>query len=356
MQQQQQLRQRIDAIAQSLDPQKTEQVQLNERSKQLNAQLAEQEGELAKLDQEIVLQQQVVEQGLKARDRLAEDVGTAATAVATTEQDLKLQQETQARLLREQRDKQRELDKLESMTQAIQETQGTQASRMILQAGISGVHGLVAELGQVEKRYQLALETAIGGRMGFMVVEDDGVAAVGIELLKRQRGGRATFLPINKIRGSKLADIPAWKTPEGFVDHAVNLVAFDDRYRDIFSYLFGNTVVFESLASARQNLGRFRIVTLEGDLLEASGAMTGGSIRRQSGASALVKPRRRNRMKSWGCANALPKSSAFWPIAIATSKPYRSSCAIAPRPSLAAVISTAPSSSIPNKPTPCWVG
>lgn len=283
VQQQQQLRQRIDAIAQSLDPQKTEQVQLNERSKQLNAQLAEQEGELAKLDQEIVLQQQVVEQGLKARDRLAEDVGTAATAVATTEQELKLQQETQARLLREQRDKQRELDKLESMTQAIQETQGTQASRMIMQAGISGVHGLVAELGQVEKRYQLALETAIGGRMGFIVVEDDGVAAAGIELLKRQRGGRATFLPINKIRGSKLADIPAWKSPEGFVDHAVNLVAFDDCYLDIFSYLFGNTVVFESLASARQNLGRFRIVTLEGDLLEASGAMTGGSIRRQSG-------------------------------------------------------------------------
>ncbi len=283
VQQQQQLRQRMDAIAQSLDPQKTEQAQLTERSQQLHAQLSEQEGDLAKLDQEIVAQREKVETGLKERDRLAEQIGEAATAVANAEQELKLQQETQTRLLREQRDKQRQLDKLESMTQAIQETQGTQASRIIMQAGISGVHGIVAELGQVEKRYQTALETAIGGRLGFIVVSDDGVAAAGIELLKRQRGGRATFLPMNKIRPGKKANIAAWDSPEGFVDHAVNLVEFDRQYQDIFEYLFSNTVVFDNIASARRSMGRYRIVTLEGDLLEASGAMTGGSRRRQSG-------------------------------------------------------------------------
>ncbi len=283
VQQQQALRQQIDQITQTLNPQRTEQAQLQERAQQLSTQLAEQEAELTRIEQELVAQRTKVEEGLKGRDRLAEQVGEAASAVAVTEQELKLQQETQTRLLREQREKQRQLDKLESMTQAIQETQGTQASRIIMQAGISGVCGIVAELGQVEPRYRLALETAVGGRLGFIVVEDDSVAAAGIELLKRQRGGRATFLPMNKIRPGKLAEIAAWQQPEGFIDHAVNLVTCDAAYRDIFSYLLGNTVVFQTINLARRNMGRYRIVTLEGDLLEASGAMTGGSVRHQSG-------------------------------------------------------------------------
>lgn len=279
VQQQQSLRQRMDELVLSLDPQRAEQAQQAERSAQLSRLVQQQQQQLEALDQELAAQQQKVGKGSGQRDRLAEQVGEAASAVAATEQEYKLQQETHQRLLREQRDKQRQLDRLESMRQAIQETQGTQASRIIMDAGIDGVHGIVAELGQVEKRYRLALDTAAGGRLGQIVVEDDRVAAAGIDLLKRQRGGRATFLPLNKIRAGRLADLAKWDTPAGFVDHAVNLVQYDDRYDDVFRFIFNNTCVFEDLNSGRRAMGRYRIVTLEGDLLESSGAMTGGSRR-----------------------------------------------------------------------------
>jgi len=283
VQQQQQLRQQMDSLVQSLDPQRAEQAQQAERSAQLSRLVQQQQQELEALEKELAEQQQKVGTGSGERDRLAEQVGVAASAVASTEQEYRLQQETQQRLLREQREKQRQLDKLESMRQAIQETQGTQASRIIMDAGLDGICGIVAELGQVEKRYRTALDTAAGGRLGQIVVESDRVAAAGIDLLKRKRGGRATFLPLNKIRPGRMADVAKWDTPVGFVDNAVNLVSFDQRYEDVFRFIFNNTAVFEDISSGRRSMGRYRIVTLDGDLLEASGAMTGGSRRRGGG-------------------------------------------------------------------------
>ena len=283
VQQQQELRQRMDGLVQSLDPQRAEQAQQAERSAQLNRLVEQQQQELAALEKELAEQQQKVGTGSGERDRLAEEVGEAASSVAATEQEYRLQQETHQRLLREQREKQRQLDKLESMRQAIQETQGTQASRIIMDAGIDGVHGIVAELGQVEQRYRVALDTAAGGRLGQIVVEDDRVAAAGIDMLKRKRGGRATFLPLNKIRRGRLADLAKWDTPAGFIDHAVNLVQYDDRYDDVFHFIFNNTTVFDNTSNGRRSMGRYRIVTLDGDLLESSGAMTGGSRRRGGG-------------------------------------------------------------------------
>ncbi|MEL6502157.1 MAG: chromosome segregation protein SMC, partial [Cyanobacteria bacterium J06623_1] len=204
-------------------------------------------------------------------------VQSVATQLAEAESDRSLQQETQQRLLREQRDKQRELDKLEAKKQAQQEVQGTYASKIILNSDISGVEGLVVQLGQVEQRYRLALETAAGGRLGFIVVESDRVAAQGIELLKRERGGRATFLPLNKIQAPRLGNMATMRFGRGFVDLAVNLVSCDSRYDNIFAYIFGGTVIFDNLENARSQLGKHRIVTLEGEVLEVSGAMTGGS-------------------------------------------------------------------------------
>ncbi|PSN13234.1 chromosome segregation protein SMC, partial [filamentous cyanobacterium CCP5] len=197
---------------------------------------------------------------------------------------LQVQRETQTRLQKEQRDKQRQLDKLEAQAQAIQESQGTRATQAILDSGMAGICGLVAQLGKVDSRYQTALEIAAGGRLSYLVVENDKIAARGIALLKQQRAGRITFLPLNAIRPPRFNPISAWQRPEGFVDYAVNLVDFEARYQDVFTYVFGSTVVFETLELARQNLGQYRIVTLDGELLETSGAMTGGSLLRRQGS------------------------------------------------------------------------
>jgi len=127
----------------------------------------------------------------------------------------------------------------------------------------------------VDPRYQTALETAAGARLGNLVVEDDGVAAAGIELLKQRRAGRATFLPLNKLARGRHPGSPIHAS--GFIDYAVNLIECDRRYQDVFAHVFGTTAVFATLDDARRCLGQHRIVTLDGELLETSGAMTGGS-------------------------------------------------------------------------------
>ncbi|MGG6298269.1 chromosome segregation protein SMC [Leptolyngbya sp. AN02str] len=284
VQEQAALRHQMEALLKTLEPQRTEQARLQERVNQLQQKIQEQTESLEAIAQtrsEAEAQRTDVE---TRHTQLVQTVQTLAQSVANAEQELQIQQETQTRLLAEQRDKQRQLDKLEAQAQATQEAQGTGAAQIVLQTGIPGVCGLVAQLGRVDAQYQLALEIAAGGRLGNIVVEDDGVASAAIAMLKQRRAGRATFLPLNKIRPPSFKSIPAWNRPDGFVDYAVNLIDCEDKYRDIFAYVFGGTAVFTTVDLARPHMGQYRIVTLEGELLESSGAMTGGSVSDRRGS------------------------------------------------------------------------
>ncbi|QIR41040.1 chromosome segregation protein SMC [Tolypothrix sp. PCC 7910] len=282
VQQQTALNRQIETLLQTLEPQRTEQAQLRERNDQLQQQIQEQTQLVASLEPELATKQADCSRLETEFNASSEPIQNLAQNLAATEQELQIQQDTQKRLLQEQREKQRQLDKLEAQAQAQQEIQGTQASKVILQSGLPGLCGLVVQLGRVEPRYQLALEIAAGGRLGHIVVEDDGVGAAGIELLKQKRAGRATFLPLNKINAHKFTQDATLRLASGFVNYAVNLVECDRRYKDVFSYVFGNTVVFSTLEQARKNIGLYRIVTLDGELLETSGAMTGGSNTQRS--------------------------------------------------------------------------
>jgi chromosome segregation protein len=276
VQEQTTLHHHIETLVNALEPQRTEQAQLQERTRQLERQIQEQTQTVETLQQRLA-EQQTQKAEVEARlTAVQEQIQAIAQNLAAAEQELQIQQETQTRLLHEQREKQRRLDKLEAQTQAIQEAQGTHATQVILQMGLTGVCGLVAQLGRVDPRYQLALETAAGARLGNLVVEDDATAAAGIEILKQKRAGRATFLPLNKIQAGRMPSSGV-RSLSGCIDYAVNLVEFDDRYRNVFAYVFGTTLVFETLSDARRHMGQHRIVTLDGELLETSGAMTGGS-------------------------------------------------------------------------------
>lgn len=283
VQQQTALNRQIDTRLQTLEPQRTEQAQLRERNNQLARQIQEQSILIHTIESEIADKQTQLAHVETLSTALSTQIESLAQSLAAVEQDLQIQQETQKRLLQEQREKQRALDKLEAQAQALQETQGTYATKIILQSGLSGVCGLVVQLGRVEPRYQLALETAAGGRLGQLVVEDDAVAAAGIELLKQKRAGRATFLPLNKIQPQRFSPTIALRYADGFIDYAINLIDCDHRYRDVFAYVFGSTVIFDTLSKARAFMGQYRIVTLSGELLEISGAMTGGSNTQRSG-------------------------------------------------------------------------
>ncbi len=271
------LSRQIESLLQTVEPQRTEQAKLKERYNQLERLIQEQTLLIQTLEPEIAEKQTQLanlETLLIAQATQIESISQSLTA---TETELQIGQQTQNRLLQEQREKQRALDKLEAQSQALQETQGTYATKLILQSGLGGVCGLVAQLGKVEPRYQLALEISAGARLGHLVVEDDSIAAAGIELLKQKRAGRATFLPLNKIQAPRFSPSASLRYANGFIDYAINLIECECRYQDVFAYVFGSTVVFADLDAARRYLGQHRIVTLAGELLEASGAMTGGS-------------------------------------------------------------------------------
>ncbi|MFB6154972.1 MAG: chromosome segregation protein SMC [Haloferacaceae archaeon] len=144
----------------------------------------------------------------------------------------------------------------------------------ILNAGIGGVHGTVGQLGSVDREYATACETAAGGRLAHVVVDDDGVGASCIDHLKSRNAGRATFLPLDQMDRRGLPKLPSHP---GVVDFARNLVDYEDRYEGAFSYVLGATLVVEDMDTARDLMGDYRMVTLDGDLVEKSGAMTGGS-------------------------------------------------------------------------------
>ncbi|WP_144902356.1 chromosome segregation protein SMC [Halobellus captivus] len=144
----------------------------------------------------------------------------------------------------------------------------------IKNAGLSGVHGTVGELGSVDGEYASACETAAGGRLAHVIVDDDSVGSDCIDHLKSRNAGRATFLPITKMEDRGLPRLP---DHPGVVDFARNLVDYDAQYDSVFSYVLGSTLVVEDMQTARDLMGDYRMVTLDGDLIERSGAMTGGS-------------------------------------------------------------------------------
>ncbi len=148
------------------------------------------------------------------------------------------------------------------------------------------IHGPVSRLIKTEDDYTVAIEIALGGAMQQIVVdtEQDGKAAIAH--LKRTGGGRATFLPISVIRGKRLEE-KGLSQCRGFVGVASELVQCKAEYRGILENLLGRTVIAEDMDSAISMAGkyshRFRIVTLDGQVVNAGGSMTGGSVNKDAG-------------------------------------------------------------------------
>ncbi len=146
---------------------------------------------------------------------------------------------------------------------------------------IKGIHGTIADLGEVPEKYSLALEVAAGPRLKSIVVENDKTASQAIEYLKRTRAGVATFLPLNKIRSTDLKGYERFKKEKGVIGFAVELLNFEEKFKKAFSYVFGETLVVENLETARKYINKLRLVTLDGELVERSGAMQGGHRKRK---------------------------------------------------------------------------
>ncbi len=147
------------------------------------------------------------------------------------------------------------------------------------------IYGTVAELGQTETKYALALEVAAAQKVHSIVVEDDQVASRAIKFLRQGKLGVATFLPLNKIRSQPVKEETKGMLKQpGVVGLAIDLIDFDPKFKEVFSHVFGNTVVVDSIDTARRiGIGKVKMVTLDGDLCELSGAMTGGHRHKKTG-------------------------------------------------------------------------
>jgi len=146
---------------------------------------------------------------------------------------------------------------------------------------MKGIHGTIQELATVDKGYETALAVAAGGKMQAVVVDDDQIAADCIGYLKREKLGRVTFLPLNKMMGGKprAKAIMSLKDTDGY---AIDLIDFDQRYYNAFWYVLGDTLVANNMDTARRIMGGIRIVTVAGELIDPSGAMSGGNISQQN--------------------------------------------------------------------------
>ncbi|EPR12837.1 chromosome segregation protein SMC [Ruminiclostridium papyrosolvens] len=146
-----------------------------------------------------------------------------------------------------------------------------------------GIHGTIAQLVEVDKKYETAIEMTLGSALQNIVTSSEDDAKKAIEFLKRNRVGRATFLPITSVKGKRLDDstLRRLEDCQGFCGVASDLVTSDPAYNGIVLNLLGRVVVTENLDSgisiARKFGYTFRIVTLEGDILSTSGSMSGGS-------------------------------------------------------------------------------
>lgn len=152
---------------------------------------------------------------------------------------------------------------------------------------LQGIHGAVAEIIQVEGAYTVAIETALGAAMQHIVTTTDTEAKSAIRYLKQARAGRATFLPLNIMKSRKVAknSIQAALEHPAFINTADELVQFDEKFRTIAEHLLGHVIIAKDIDGATQIAKfvnyRYRVVTLEGDVVNAGGSMSGGGSNKQ---------------------------------------------------------------------------
>ena len=244
-------------------------------------------------------QRETARQEVRTARRALEDAQEDAQAAANIIQGHALRMESREKREKDAADahmkltmEQNNLDsRIRMLTEMEKEYEGfSKAVRLVMQASergaLRGVHGPVANLMKTDGRYAVALEIALGAGMQNIVVDREEDAKGAIQFLKQRDGGRATFLPLTAIRGDELREQGVENEP-GFVGIASRLVSYDGQYDNIFKNLLGRTVVMEDLdsgiAAARKHQNRFRIVTLDGQLINRGGSMTGGSVSKSAG-------------------------------------------------------------------------
>ncbi len=152
--------------------------------------------------------------------------------------------------------------------------------RLLMQRSMDGIIGTVSDIITVPEGYETAIETALGGSLQHIVCEDDDSAKAAIGWLKHSGSGRATFLPVRSVKADRLDLAEEIRSSAGFLGLASDMTDTDGRYREIVDYLLCRVIVADNMDNAvrmsKKKAGGFRIVTLDGEIVNSYGAITGG--------------------------------------------------------------------------------
>ncbi|MCF0140731.1 MAG: chromosome segregation protein SMC [Mogibacterium sp.] len=154
------------------------------------------------------------------------------------------------------------------------------AVRSIMQKSFGGIIGTVSDIISVPDRYTLAVETALGNSLQNIVCKDDASAKSAVEWLKSAKAGRATFLPMSSIKAEAIPVDRRIKDNKGYIGIASELVDYDDKYKNVIEYLLCRVIIADSMDNAvaisKGNINGFKVVSLDGEVINSFGAITGG--------------------------------------------------------------------------------
>ncbi|WP_413380068.1 chromosome segregation protein SMC [Alkalihalobacillus sp. 1P02AB] len=279
-----------------------EQASIRNETRYLDEQLRQQQQKNKRLtseNEELITERETIQARLKRADEELSKAELHLEQVTNAYRETKRVEEQKKNQYHQKESKLYEayqwLQKLESRKEVLEEMEADfsgffQGVKEVLKkrdTHLTGVVGAVAELVHVPKQYEAALEIALGSAMQHVVVQTEADARKAIQFLKQNRFGRATFLPLSVLKPRQINEfqLQSLQNEPGFVGVAADLIQFEKSYYDVIWNLLGHIVIAENLESANKiaaKLGyRYRVVTLEGDVVNAGGSMTGGSLKQK---------------------------------------------------------------------------
>lgn len=274
------LQSRIESSEQNAARMRTEMSELTGRVQEIQGQIEAGRARIAEID----AQKKKLEEDAQSARNVAEG---RRMRIANRERELSELSDELTKQIVELRSTDSRINMLEEMERDYEGFGGAVKAvmREAKRGALRGVHGTVSELLRTDEHTALAIETALGAAIQNVVVDTQNDGKRAIEFLQRRNAGRATFLPLDAICGGRLDAIPGGD--EGCLGLAVDLIEFEAKYKNVFENLLGRTLIAETLTDAiaisRRNGGRVKIVTLDGQVMNAGGSMTGGSAGKNAG-------------------------------------------------------------------------
>lgn len=247
--------------------------------------LKDKEAELANLEKDVETYDSELSGEEDRLRELTKDVIKASSQIESSKKLARLQAEIVAKRDRIESNSD-QLERLQGMIERLQAMEGRSSPAIKAVSDFKGVHGTVSSLIKVPSQYAVAIDVAAGSRMSDVVVSSTTTAVTCVKHLKQNRVGRARFLPLDKIQ-----PYPQKSLPPAAIGWLSDLIKYDAQYSQAMSYVFGTTAAVKDIDTAKRisQKSRIRMVTLDGDLVEASGAITGGFYKKRSAMADVGK-------------------------------------------------------------------